>query len=185
MTKRIKAISEVGSRAEFDQLLEDIAIRQLALERLTLRRDAKILAIRAEFDCDLKDLAQDQEAAVLRAEKYAATHRAELLPGKKKTSETGVAFFGFRTGNPTLVLLNRKWTWAKVVEAIKALHSNWRDYVIVKETVNKDALKQGNDAQLAEVGVRVDQSETFFIDPKRDPADPQRLAVPTEDRRAA
>ena len=103
MTRRIKAISDVRSRAEFDQLLEDIAIRQLSLERVTLRRDAKLLAIRAEFDSDINELAGEQEAAVLRAEKYATTHRAELLPGTKKTSETGVAFFGFRTGNPTLV----------------------------------------------------------------------------------
>lgn len=187
-TKRIKAISDVRSRAEFDQLLEDIAIRQLTMERLTLRQDAKILAIRAEFDVDLKDLAQDQEAAVLRAEKYATAHREELLPGKKKTSETGVALFGFRTGNPTLVLLNRTWSWKKVIAAIKE-HWAPKDaarVIAVKESVDKDVLKQSYTAEeLAGIGARVEQHETFFIDPKRDPANPQRLASPAQPRIAA
>jgi phage host-nuclease inhibitor protein Gam len=183
-TNRIKAVSEVRSRAEFDQLLEDIAIRQLTLERVALRRDQKILAIRADYDVDLKDMAQDQEAAVLRAEKYATAHRAELLPGKKKTSETGVAFFGFRTGNPTLVLLNRKWSWKAVLDMLRVRRRF--DLIITKQEPAKDAMKASlDDAGRAEFGTRIKQDETFFIDPKRDPADPQRLAVATEDRRAA
>ena len=123
-TNRIKAISEIRSRAEFDQILENIVTMQLAKERLELRRDHHILNVRADYEEDIKDLAMVMEANVLRAEKYATTHREELLPAKKKTSETGVAFFGFRTGNPTLVLLNRKWTWAKVIEAIRNRFGN-------------------------------------------------------------
>jgi phage host-nuclease inhibitor protein Gam len=172
-TNRIKAVSEVRSRAEFDQLLEDIAIRQLTLERVALRRDQKILAIRADYDVDLKDMAQDQEAAVLRAEKYATAHRAELLPGKKKT-----------TGNPTLVLLNRKWSWKAVLDMLRVRRRF--DLIITKQEPAKDAMKASlDDAGRAEFGTRIKQDETFFIDPKRDPADPQRLAVATEDRRAA
>jgi phage host-nuclease inhibitor protein Gam len=188
MTKRIKAISEIRSRAEFDGIVESIVTMQLAKERLEGRRDAKLLAIRDEFDPDITDLREKMETAVLRAEKYAATHREELLPAKRKSSETSFAFFGFRTGNPTLVLLNRTWTWKKVLEAIKE-HWAPKDaarVIVVKEAVDKDVLKQSySPEELAGIGTRVEQHETFFIDPKRDPADPQRLAVPVEDRRAA
>ena len=191
-TTRIKAISDIGSRAEFDSLLEQIAIMQLSKERLELRRDRKLLNIRADYDPDIKDVAEKMEAAVLRAEKYATTHREELLPGKKKTSETGVAFFGFRTGNPTLVLLNRKWTWKKVIEAIRTCFGNPEQFIITKEVVDKDAMKLSRtDEERAMVGTRIEQHETFFIDPKRDPADPQRLISPVAagvspaDRRAA
>lgn len=188
MTKRIKAISEIGSRAEFDALLENIAIMQLTKERLELRRAHQILCVRTACDPEISDVAEKMETAVLRAEKYATTHREELLPGKKKTSETGVAFFGFRTGNPTLVLLNRTWSWKKVIAAIK---DHWASkdvarVIAVKESVDKDVLKQSySPEELAGIGTRIEQHETFFIDPKRDPADPQRLAVATEERRAA
>ena len=107
MSHRIKAISEIKSRDEFDRVINDIVTMQITKERLELRRDKKILDVRNEFDADINDLAEKMQVNVIRAEKFAAEHREELLPAKKKTAESTFAFFGFRTGNPTLVLLNR------------------------------------------------------------------------------
>jgi phage host-nuclease inhibitor protein Gam len=172
---RIKAVSEIKARWEFDQVIDRTVEMQIAKERLELRRDKAILGIRETFDKDIADLAEIMEINVLRAEKFAAEHRGELLPGTKKTAESTFAFFGWRTGNPTLVLLNRKWTWAKVIGALKAW-ADGRNYIVTKESVDKDAMKMKLDPErLASVGTRIEQSETFFIDPKRDPADPQRL----------
>ena len=176
MTRRIKAITEITSRAEFERVINDTVDKQIVKERLELRRDAKILAIRQEFDPDINDLADKMQVNVIRAEKYAETHREELLPSRRKSAETTFAFFGFRTGNPTLALLSRKWTWAMVMDALKRLYKN--DYIVTKESVDKDAVKRDMAGEaLAEVGLRIKQDETFFIDPKRDPADPQRLVA--------
>ena len=179
MSNRIKAISEIGSRAEFDQTLENIVTMQLTKERLELRRDKALLNVKLDYAPDIADLVDKMEKAVLSAEKYATTHREELLPGKKKTAETGVTFFGFRTGNPTLVLLNRKWSWQAVLEKLKS--SGRSDLIITKEDPNKDAMKAGlDDAGLAEFGTRIKQDETFFIEPKRDAKDPLRLVTETK-----
>lgn len=179
MSNRIKAITEIRSREEFDRILENIVTMQLAKERIEQRRDAQLFAVRMASDYEINDLAEKMGMAVLRAEKYASAHRDELLPGKKKTAETAVTFFGFRTGNPTLVLLNRKWTWKAVLEKLKG--SGRSDLIITKEDPNKDAMKAGlDDAGLAEFGTRIKQDETFFIDPKRDPKDPQRLVASTK-----
>ena len=175
---RIKSVSEIRSRAEFDQLIDDTVTMQIAKERLEIRRDARVLTVLKEFNPDIEDLSEKMQANVIRAEKYAETHRDELLPSKKKTSETTFAFFGFRIGNPTLVLLNRKWSWEKVLEELKRLGEPFRDFVAVKESVDKDLVKSRlDDAQRAAIGTRIKQEETFFIDPKRDPADPQRLVA--------
>jgi phage host-nuclease inhibitor protein Gam len=171
---RIKAISEIKSRAEFERVINDIVDKQIVKERLELRRDKKLLEVRKDFDEGINDLSDQIQTSVIRAEKFAAEHRDELLPSKKKSAETTFAFFGFRTGNPTLVLLNRKWTWRKVIDAIRAM--DWLQYLVVKTSVDKDALKaQLNNEQLAAIGTRIEQKEVFFVDPKRDPADPQRL----------
>jgi phage host-nuclease inhibitor protein Gam len=184
MNKRIKAISEIRSRDEFERVINNTVTMQIAKERLELRRDTKILAIRQEFDSDINDLSEKMQVNVIRAEKYAAEHREDLLPGKKKSADTKFAFFGFRTGNPTLVLLNRKWTWAKVIDALKTVKLFY--FVITKEAPDKDAMKaQMADEELAAVGTRIDQREVFFIDPKRDPADPQRLVSSSSEAREA
>ena len=181
MTTRIKAISEIRSRDEFDRVVNDIVDKQIVKERLELRRDAKILDVRKDFDPDINDLSEKMQAAVIRAEKYAAEHREELLPARKKTSETTSAFFGFRTGNPTLVLLNRKWTWKAVIKSLREL--SLVDYIITKETPDKEKMKlRLSEHDLFRVGTRIEQKEVFFVDPKRDPADPQRLVV---DQKAA
>lgn len=179
MSNRIKAVSEIRSRQEFDQILENIVTMQLSKERLELRRDHHILNVRKDYDPDIADLSEKMGTAVLRAEKYATAHRADLLPGKKKSAETSVTIFGFRTGNPTLVLLNRKWSWGMVLDTLKRLGRV--DLIITKQEPHKDAMKSAlDDAGLAEVGTRIKQDETFFIDPKRDPQDPQRLVAPTK-----
>jgi hypothetical protein len=167
MSNRIKAGATIKTRAEFEAVIDDIVTRQMTKERLEWRRDKQILAIRETFDGDIADVAA--------AERYADEHREDLLPAKLKTAETSFAKFGFRTGNPTLVLLNRKWTWKAVVAALK-LWANGRQFIVVSEAPDKDAMKlQLTADQLAFVGTRIEQKETFFIEPKRDPADPQRL----------
>ncbi len=179
MSHRIKAISEIRSRDEFERVIDNTVTMQIAKERIELRRDAKILAIRQEFDGDINDLSEKMQVNVIRAEKFAAEHREELLPGKKKSADTKFAFFGFRTGNPTLVLLNRKWTWKAVIEAMRECALS--KFIQIKESVDKDALKLKLDAdQLALIGTRIEQREVFFVDPKRDPADPQRLVSTQE-----
>jgi hypothetical protein len=62
-----------------------------------------------------------------------------------------------------------------VIEAIKE-RGGWKYLIQIKESVDKDAMKRDCAPDvLAEFGTRIEQGEVFFVDPKRDPADPQRL----------
>ncbi|QYM80255.1 host-nuclease inhibitor Gam family protein [Horticoccus luteus] len=166
MTKnsRLKAPS-LSSRIEFDRCVDDLARTTVALRKLEARRDEKIQAVRAEWEPGVREAGARVEALTLLVEKYAEEHRDELLPGKAKSAETALAFFGFRLGQPTLKLLNRSWTWEKVVEVLDARHL--LTFIRMRREPDKDALKQQLDAeQLAAVGCRVDQAETFFVEPK-------------------
>jgi phage host-nuclease inhibitor protein Gam len=175
--KRLKATAEIKTRLEFDRLIDDTVTLQLIKEGRELERDEQLLAVRDLFDPEISDLDEAIQNNVLRAEKYALDHRDELLPTKLKSAETSFAFFGFRIGNPTLVLLNRKWTWAQVIAQLKLLFDG--QFLLVKTSVDKDGMKARlTPEQLVSVGTRIEQKETFFIDPKRDPADSQRLVAP-------
>lgn len=160
---RIKAVG-FKTRIEFDAAIDRIAEATTSLRRLEAKRDEAIQIVRDAHNPQIDALDQERKALVALAEQYAETHRPELFEGDKKSSDTALAFFGFRIGNPTLKLLNRKWTWESVLEAMKGPYER---YIRTVETPDKDALKANlEDSQLAEIGLKVEQSETFFVEAK-------------------
>jgi phage host-nuclease inhibitor protein Gam len=155
-------------REEFERAIDEIAKLETAKRALAAARDAAVQAVQEEHGPDIQNAADQIEGLTLLCEKYALTHRDELLSGDRKSAETPLAVFGFRLGNVTLKLLNRKWTWEQVVEALKSAPT-LRRYVRVKEEVDKDGIKANpdlDDARLAGLGLRLEQTETFFIEPK-------------------
>jgi len=163
-TKRVKSTA-FETRSEFIQALDDVAAMSVELRKLEADRDEKIQAVQELFNDDILDVKKRVKGLAAQAEKYALSHRAELLPSGKKGGETSLALFGFRTGNPTLVLLNKKWSWETVVNALK--DSAFAEFVITKCVPDKDGLKAKlTDAELATIGCRVDQDENFWIEPK-------------------
>jgi phage host-nuclease inhibitor protein Gam len=163
MTSRIKAPS-LKTREAFLDAVNECAILQTERRKLTAARDAKIQDIQDRFADEIEDLDRRIKERVALAEKFAESHRDELFPRQAKSASSGLATYGFRLGQPTLVLLNRRWSWEHVIDAIKS--SFPKRFVRVKETVDKDALKaELDEAQLASVGCRIQQTDTFYIEP--------------------
>lgn len=167
MTSRLKA-SSFATRAEFDSALDEIAGLQVDLRAIEAERDNELQAVRDMFARDLEKISGKLKALIVLADKYAETHREELFPTKLKSAETALANYGFRIGNPTLCLLNRKWSWEGVLNAVKAAFRG--QYVRTTEAVDKDALKRElSPEQLATIGCRIDQAETFYVEAKEQP----------------
>lgn len=163
-TTRIKALS-LRSRAEFDQTIDQLARLTVALRQAEAARDEQLQAVRALHDGPCADLKTEIERLALAAEKYAEGHRDDLLPGKAKSAETALAIFGWRLGQPTLKTLNKAWTWDRVLEELGA--RGLSRFIRTKREPDKDALKVHlQPEELAAVGCRIDQAETFFVEPK-------------------
>jgi phage host-nuclease inhibitor protein Gam len=165
-------------------VIDNTVEQQMEKERLEIERDKEILAIREKFDAGdeetsgLKFIGEAIQTNLAMIEEYARANRAELLAETNK-SETSFAIFGFRIGNPALALLSEKWTWDKVVAAIKEKFGKKApQFIRVKEEPDKAALKNHlDDAGRKSIGTVLERKETFFVDPKRDPADPHRLVA--------
>jgi phage host-nuclease inhibitor protein Gam len=163
-TTRIKA-SSLRTRAEFDAAVDQLARTTVELRKLEAARDEQLQRVRATFDEPCADRSSQIDGLALAVEKYAEEHRDELFTGKVKSSETALALFGFRFGQPTLKTLNKAWTWDRVLEQLDSL--NLGRFIRTKRECDKDAMKQHLDAAaLATVGCRIDQAETFFVEPK-------------------
>lgn len=163
MTTRIKAPA-LKSPGEFADAINQCAVLQTERRKIAAARDAKIQDVQDRYAPEIEDLDRQIDQLASLAEKYAETHRDAVLPTKAKSQSTGLATYGFRLGQPTLVLLNRKWSWEAVAEAIKATFAG--RYIRTKETIDKDSLKaELDEAQLAGVGCRIQQNDTFYIEP--------------------
>lgn len=169
MTKsRLKAPS-LSSRIAFEQAVDDLARTTVALRKLEARRDEKIQAVRAECEPSVQEANARVQSLTLLVEKYAEEHRDELLPGKAKSSETSLAVFGFRLGQPTLKTLNRAWTWERVLEELGA--RKLTRFIRQKQEPDKEAMKAHlNAEELAAVGCKIAQEESFFVEPKEQPS---------------
>jgi phage host-nuclease inhibitor protein Gam len=86
--------------------------------------------------------------------------------GEGRSIQTVHGALGWRLGGPSLRTLTG-WTWDRVKETLKA--ANAAGYLRVKEEVNKQNLLADRDAigaeKLREIGVRVVQEESFFVEP--------------------
>lgn len=173
MPSRIKATPSVSTRAEFEALVDEICKLQLDKEQRVTLRDRLLLEIQEEHNPEIESVSQDISAKLVLCEKFASTHR-ETLFGKLKSAAANLGTYGFRTGNPTLKLLNRKWKWDDVLKVLKA--GGQFHLIRTKEDPDKDALKKLTDAELGGIGLRIDQSEAFYIEPNRQ--NPERIQQP-------
>lgn len=167
---RLKSTNTIETRAQFESTVDDICKLQLDREQRVTLRDRLLAEIMEEHNPAIEAIGTEISAKLVLCEKYATTHRDSLF-GKLKSAASSLGVFGFRTGNPKLVLLNRKWKWADVLTSLKSLGKT--DLIRTKEEPDKDALHKLDDSELAAVGLRIDQDEAFFIEPKRE--NPERI----------
>lgn len=157
------------TRAAFDRAINEIAEIAVRLRQLEADRDERIQAIREETDPAIQTTRDRRDALLTLAEDYALDNRYDLFP-KGKSAATSLAEFGLRIGQPTLKTLNRRWTWIKVMQAVKDLHSG--RFIRTKETLDKEAIRAqlgGDPTQLAVIGCRIEQTESFWVEPKEKP----------------
>jgi phage host-nuclease inhibitor protein Gam len=170
MPARLKATATIETRAQFESTVDEICKLQLDREQHVTLRDRYLAEVQEQHNPAIERISQDISAKLLLCEKYATTHYDSLF-GKLKSAASSLGIFGFRTGNPKLVLLNRKWKWDDVLNALRS--TGRTELIRRKEEADKDALKKLSDPELATLGLRIDQDEAFYIEPKRD--EPTRI----------
>lgn len=162
-----------------DQLLvtiDDIARLEVSIRALEAKRDAAIQLVRTEHDERIEQDKARLKNLMTLASAYAGANRLSLF-GNAKSAVSALARFGFRSGNPTLKPLNKKWSMDSVLEKLKQLGKYTRQVIEMdKEAIHAAKL---TDVELAELGLRIDSGEKFFVESKADEAD--RLTADQEE----
>ena len=170
MTTKISTRTDgIKSREDYDSKVNECAELEVQLRALSAEQDAELQTVRDKYEARLGGLTNRRDALLAACAMYASLHREEVLKPGLRSGETALAIFGFNLGNPSLVLLSRKHTWKTVCAAIRAKGAEFVEkYLTIPDPKpNKDALKAGlSDAELAELGCRVEQTDAYYIKAK-------------------
>lgn len=162
-----KLITEQISVEEAEQLFAEYAAADAKEQRITATMDVQITKIREKYQDDLAQLAEAKRNTFEKLQHF-ATNAPELFTSKKSLDFTH-GKLGFRTGTPALKTL-KGFTWGSTLNLVKEFLPN---FVRVKEEVDKESLLASREKEevadkLTKCGLKVEQSETFFVEPKKE-----------------
>lgn len=171
MAKRTakKVISGI-QKHEFDAALSEFAAQDAKEQSITAKMDEQITKIREKYAAQLESIKEVKEEQFELIKTYCEEQKTQLFV-KQRSIDTPHGKVGFRTGTPKLKTL-KGFTWAAATNLLKVVLP---DYVRTIDEPAKDRLLADRDTEvvqtkLAEVGLFVDQDETFFVDLKKEEA---------------
>lgn len=163
MKTRIKSTTTIITRDQAEALVAEIADLSIDQREIKNTMDAEILAIKDRHTAELARI-----GATITERHQIVQSWAQANPdafGKIKSIQFQCGKVGYRTGTPKLTLLNRTWTWDKVLAAVERVLPA---FTRSKAEIDKEAIINQRE-ELAEylpmIGVKVAQDESFFIEP--------------------
>ena len=164
---KTSALPAVVTRDEAEQMVSQITELTIKHNGLTADLDAEIAITRSRYETTLGNLSARIDALTEQVRDWALANPEEF--GKKKSLEFSQGVIGFRTGMPKLKTLSG-FTFARVLHMLTLF--KWGNaFIRIKEEVDKEGLisaftsKNISTSELREIGVRVDQEESFFVEP--------------------
>jgi phage host-nuclease inhibitor protein Gam len=169
---RIKAApSAIKSRDEMEKVVSEIALLTLSARGTLDQFNAELTQLKAGCAETLKPIEEELGLKMALARDWAQANPAEFGEARSITMSAGTV--GFRKGNPTAKLLNKKWSWEKSLAALQSLKLT--RYIRTTFEVNKNAIIEDRDTEAAKTfdafGVKIVQDDGFYIDTELKTAD--------------
>lgn len=169
MSKRAKkTVIQNLTSEQFEENLSIYATADAREAKIHATMDEQFTKIREKFADELSELKEQKEQAFDVVQTY-CTENKEVLFSKKKSLDSTHGTVGFRTGTPKITTL-KGFTWSAVETLLKKLRP---EYIRTKEEPNKELLLADRDKlkdELPDLGLKVAQEESFFIELKKEEA---------------
>lgn len=177
MKKSIEVKGAIETREELERTMGEYAAAQIGLERSKAEMEARILAVRQEFEAELATLKLAAEAPFKQLELWARTHPEAFAD--RRSLELVHGTIGYRTGMPR-VSLKRGTDENKLCEAlanqgcdrvVRTVRELDRDEIIRLARSENEAERHMAEHLAADFGLKVSQTERFFVDAKEETVD--------------
>ena len=130
----------------------EIDIRMMAAEHAAKNR---IMSVQAGLENVLNPLAAQRKELEMQVYSFMQAHRGDF--GKKKSKKLTFGKVDWRT-HPAKIVQRKGWSLEAIVQKIKDVFANtWKEYVVVKATLDKTKLRGLSDESLAQVGLEKKQ----------------------------
>ncbi len=146
-----------------DDALFELASNTRALQRLQDELNQAIDKLKAKFERDSQELVSKNEALGNGLHAFAEHHKAELFT-RKRSLELTFGTLGYRVSSE--VQPQPKLKWRDVLERLE--RGNFDQAIRVKKEVDRDVLRTFGEDELAEVGVRLVDKDTFWFELKQE-----------------
>jgi phage host-nuclease inhibitor protein Gam len=170
--KRIKSTGPViKSRDELESVVGEICQRTIKRDELKAQMDGYLKEVRERYETQFAYIDNRLEELTALARQWAEANPETFRPAKSLVLTHGL--IGWRTGMPRLKTM-AGWNWDMVKEYCRV---SLPQYVRLKEEVNREQILADRELlgkTMSQLGVKVVQDETFFVEPTRTPATEQR-----------
>lgn len=152
--------------ADVEGLMAQVAAADAAARNITAQMDAEITRVRERYAAALDAEKAAREAAEEQIASWAELHKADF--GERRSMALTHGTIGWRLGNPAVKLRAR----VRAEQAIEMVKARLPEYVRTVEELDKAALlaayagKALTDADLEACGLRIAQTERFYVEPK-------------------
>lgn len=170
----------VLSRESLDAAVASVAQLKIEYAAEKAQMELEIAAVQEKHQKRQLELAQQIEMKEAGVFVYCQQNREELFPDKKSIDFL-LATVGFRTDPPSVEKMCKKDTWTAIAARLEGLEWGAPFVREPEPEVNKKALLDARGTltpdQLKMAGIRFEQDEQFFIEPKSEVADKTSLLV--------
>lgn len=163
-----KTTKEVTARTleDVERLMATVAAADAAARKITAQMDQELHRVREKYSAALDAEAKRRADAEEEIASWAELNRAAF--GSKRSLELTHGTVGWRLGNPTVACRLR----VKVAAALELVRARMPEFVRTAEELDKAAILSAytaravTDEELATVGLRITQTERFYVEPK-------------------
>lgn len=154
------------SLADVEGLMAQVAAADAATRKITAQMDAEITRVRERYATALDIEKAVREAAEEQIASWAELHKADF--GDRRSMALTHGTIGWRLGNPAVKLRAR----VKAEQALEQVRQRLPEFVRTVEELDKAALlnayagKAITDGDLEACGLKVTQTERFYVEPK-------------------
>jgi phage host-nuclease inhibitor protein Gam len=165
--KRIKVelnTETLNTREDAEASMNELALAENNKRKFIAARDAAVLKVQENSAPLITQCEQFIEAKAAELQAWAESH-PEAFPKGRKSIDLAAGTLGFRTGTPKLALLSRAWNWKKVTDALMVHLPNFIRSAPEPDKESLLAQREELAPMFPLIGVKVDQGESFFIEP--------------------
>lgn len=152
--------------ADVEGLMAQVAAADAAQRKITAQMDAEITRVREKYAAALDHEKALREAAEGQIASWAELHKADF--GDRRSMALTHGTLGWRLGNPSVKLRAR----VKAEAALEQVKVRLPEFVRTVEELDKASLlnayagKAVTDADLEACGLKIAQTERFYVEPK-------------------